>query len=60
MRVAQHRNFAFATATLMVYWKDATAQNTSRKSPVDYVDPLIGTINGGMDVNREKLMLDVK
>jgi len=50
MRLAQQSKTAFAAATLVFNWRGVTAQNTTGKSPVDYVDPLIGTINGGMAV----------
>jgi hypothetical protein len=50
MMVARNKRFAGVVAVAAMLGGRCEAQNGTGKAPIDYVDTLIGTINGGMGV----------
>jgi hypothetical protein len=47
MRLCGNRCFGVMAVGLLAGWMGVEGQNATGKTPMDYVDTLIGTINGG-------------
>jgi hypothetical protein len=55
MKFAHNRHIVIAAVTFVGGWRGVDGQYATANTPLDYVDPLIGTINGGIVVRIDKV-----